>query len=320
MNFKGIILTVVSFLLVAVSCSVEDDAYMNNNNNVENATVVSDQEAYLSFNVDAQAATKSISEVSPSDTLNAVTSCSVVLFSNNNILAVMDDVTVKNGKLQNCSFLTKVRNDLKVAIIANTTQSFENCPTMKEVRETIQSANDLKSLVKYGEAAVSFNGETGSASTKDGVPTVPVTVTLHQLAAIVELASFNTTFEADAKVEEVVITKVELKNANVNTFTNQNGYSKFETLTKTMGMNVNNFSKVDFRTYESNDVTLSITFKVGEREYEKNYKINGGSVNSGYIYRLNVNMTLKTHDVDMNVELSVADWTNNSISMDMTEE
>lgn len=317
MNFKGIILTVVSFLLVAVSCSVEDDVYMNNNNNVESSVVISDQEAYLSFNINANAVTKS--NVSTSDTLSAVSSCSVVLFSNDNILAVMDDVTVVNGELQNCSFLTKVRNDLRVAIIANTTQSFENCPTMEDVRKKVQTQKDLETLVKYGEAAVSFGDVKGSASTKDA-PKVTVNVTLHQLAAIVELASFNTTFETGAKVEEVVITKVELKNANLNTYTDQKGCSKIETLTQTMEMNVKNFSKIDFRSYESNDVTLSITFKVGDREYEKSYKINGGSINSGYIYRLNVNMTLRTHDVDMNVELSVADWTDNSIVMDMTEE
>lgn len=317
MNFKGIILTVVSFLLVAVSCSVEDDVYMNNNNNVESSVVISDQEAYLSFNINANAVTKS--NVSTSDTLSAVSSCSVVLFSNDNILAVMDDVTVVNGELQNCSFLTKVRNDLRVAIIANTTQSFENCPTMEDVRKKVQTQKDLETLVKYGEAAVSFGDVKGSASTKD-TPKVTVNVTLHQLAAIVELASFNTTFETGAKVEEVVITKVELKNANLNTYTDQKGCSKIETLTQTMEMNVKNFSKIDFRSYESNDVTLSITFKVGDREYEKSYKINGGSINSGYIYRLNVNMTLRTHDVDMNVELSVADWTDNSIVMDMTEE
>lgn len=317
MNFKGIILTVVSFLLVAVSCSVEDDVYMNNNNNVESSVIISDQEAYLSFNINANAVTKS--NVSTSDTLSAVSSCSVVLFSNDNILAVMDGVTVVNGELQNCSFLTKVRNDLRVAIIANTTQSFENCPTMEDVRKKVQTQKDLETLVKYGEAAVSFGDVKGSASTKDA-PKVTVNVTLHQLAAIVELASFNTTFVEDAKVEEVVITKVELKNANVNTYTDQNGCSKIETLTQTMEMNVKEFSKVNFRSYASNDVTLSITFKVGDREYEKSYKINGGLINSGYIYRLNVNMKLNAHDVNMNVELSVADWTDNTISMDMTEE
>lgn len=319
MNFKGIILTVVSFLLVAVSCSVENDTYMNNNNNVESSVVISDQEAYLSFNINANAVTKSISEPSPSDTLSAVSSCSVVLFSNDNILAVMDDVTVVNGELQNCSFLTKVRNDLRVAIIANTTQSFENCPTMEDVCKKVQTQDDLETLVKYGEAAVSFGDVKGSASTKDA-PKVTVNVTLHQLAAIVELASFNTTFVEGAKVEEVVITKVELRNANVNTYTDQKGCSKIETLTQTMEMNVKEFSKVNFRSYASNDVTLSITFKVGDREYEKSYEINGGLINSGYIYRLNVNMTLKAHDVNMNVELSVADWTDNTISMDMTEE
>lgn len=317
MNFKGIILTVVSFLLVAVSCSVEDDVYMNNNNNIESSVIISDQEAYLSFNINANAVTKS--NVSTSDTLSAVSSCSVVLFSNDNILAVMDGVTVVNGELQNCSFLTKVRNDLRVAIIANTTQSFENCPTMEDVRKKVQTQKDLETLVKYGEAAVSFGDVKGSASTKDA-PKVTVNVTLHQLAAIVELASFNTTFVEDAKVEEVVITKVELRNANVNTYTDQKGCSKIETLTQTMEMNVKEFSKVNFRSYASNDVTLSITFKVGDREYEKSYKINGGLINSGYIYRLNVNMKLNAHDVNMNVELSVADWTDNTISMDMTEE
>lgn len=317
MNFKGIILTVVSFLLVAVSCSVEDDVYMNNNNNIESSVIISDQEAYLSFNINANAVTKS--NVSTSDTLSAVSSCSVVLFSNDNILAVMDGVTVVNGELQNCSFLTKVRNDLRVAIIANTTQSFENCPTMEDVRKKVQTQDDLETLVKYGEAAVSFGDVKGSAATKDA-PKVTVNVTLHQLAAIVELASFNTTFVEDAKVEEVVITKVELKNANVNTYTDQKGCSKIETLTQTMEMNVKEFSKVNFRSYASNDVTLSITFKVGDREYEKSYKINGGLINSGYIYRLNVNMKLNAHDVNMNVELSVADWTDNTISMDMTEE
>ena len=32
MNFKGITLAVLSFVLVAVSCSVENDTYMNDGN------------------------------------------------------------------------------------------------------------------------------------------------------------------------------------------------------------------------------------------------------------------------------------------------
>lgn len=318
MNFKGITLAVLSFLLVAVSCSVEDDAFMNNNNmnNVESSTVISDQEAYLSFNVNTNVATKAAGSFEL-DTLNSVSTCSVVLFdNNNNILAVKDGVKVENGALQNCSFLTKVRNDLKVAVIANTTKSFENCPTMKEVRETVQDQKDLETLVKYGEAAVSFDGVKGSASTKENVPTVTVNVKLSQLAAIVELASFNVTFAEGAKEAAVEVTRVVLVNANTEAYTAAEGRSSIATLTETA-----NLSTANFRTYPSQKVTMQIFYTVGEKEYStKAFKINGGSVENGYIYRLNVKMTQNAHDVDMNVELSVKDWTNNTISMDMTEE
>ncbi|MCD7849436.1 MAG: hypothetical protein LUH63_06645 [Parabacteroides sp.] len=59
MNFKGITLAVFSFVLVAVSCSVENDAYMNDVN--KEMVSVSEEYASLSFNIGMGGQTKSVS-------------------------------------------------------------------------------------------------------------------------------------------------------------------------------------------------------------------------------------------------------------------
>lgn len=322
MKIKNIILIAVAFVFTAVSCSVEEDVFPSNNNNTNNSVVVSDQEVYLAFNLNAETkAEGAVGEEAPKG--SEVTTCSVVLFAGNQIIAVEDGVAVKNNQLQYCSFLTKVRSDLNVAIIANTAQSFESCATMEDVRKKVLKIEDLDRFVKYGEASVSFGDEKGSSSTTNA-PTITVKVDLKQKVAVVELNSFQLNFAENSKKEEVVVTKVELENANTETYTNTEGHSLLSTLSNVINAKLedNTEIKTTFRTFPSNKVYMKITYTVGGKEYSKSFQVNknnGGSVESAYIYRLNVKLTQNAHDVDVAVTLNVNDWVGNTIEMDMTE-
>lgn len=323
MKIKNIILIVVAFVFTAVSCSVEEDVLPSNNNNTNNSVVISDQEVYLAFNLNAE--TKAEGAVDTDAPKGAeVTSCSVVLFTTSDqIIAVEDNVVVSNNQLQDCSFLTKVRDDLNVAIIANTAQSFESCATMEDVREKVLKEEDLDRFVKYGEAKVEFGNIEGSTSTTNA-PTITVKVALKEKVAVVELNSFKLNFDENAKKEEVTVTKVELVNANTETYTNAKGHSEISTLRNDINEKLESDTeiKTTFRTFPNNDVYMKITYTVGGKEFSKSFlvnKDNGGSVESAYIYRLNVTLTQHAHDVDVNVALSVNDWVGNTIRMDMTE-
>lgn len=323
MKIKNIILIVVAFVFTAVSCSVEEDVLPSNNNNTNNSVVISDQEVYLAFNLNAE--TKAEGATNTDAPKGAeVTSCSVVLFTTSDqIIAVEDNVVVSNNQLQDCSFLTKVRDDLNVAIIANTAQSFESCATMEDVREKVLNEEDLVRFVKYGEAKVDFGSEAGSTSTTNA-PIITVNVALKEKIAVVELNSFKLNFDENAKKEEVTVTKVELVNANTETYTKAKGHSEISTLSNEINKELKGDTeiKTTFRTFPNTDVYMKITYTVGGKEFSKSFlvnKDNGRSVESAYIYRLNVTLTQHAHDVDVNVVLNVNDWVGNTIRMDMTE-
>lgn len=322
MKIKNIILIVVAFVFTAVSCSVEEDVLPSNNNNTNNSVVISDQEVYLAFNLNAETKAEG-AELTNAPKGAEVTSCSVVLFAGDQIIAVEDEVDVKDNQLQNCSFLTKVRSDLNVAIIANTKKTFESCATMKEVREKVLDKDDLARFVKYGEAKVDFGSEVGSTTTTNA-PIVPVTVKLKEKVAVVELNSFKLNFDENAKKEEVTVTKVELVNANTETYTNAKGHSEISTLSNDINEKLEGDTeiKTTFHTFPNNDVSMKITYTVGGKEFSKSFQINkdnGGLVESAYIYRLNVTLNQTAHDVDVDVVLNVKDWVGNTIRMDMTE-
>lgn len=323
MKIKNIILIVVAFVFTAVSCSVEEDVLPSNNNNTNNSVVISDQEVYLAFNLNAE--TKAEGATNTDAPKGAeVTSCSVVLFTDDNqIIAVEDEVDVKDNQLQNCSFLTKVRSDLNVAIIANTKKTFESCATMKEVREKVLDKDDLARFVKYGEAKVDFGSEVGSTTTTNA-PIVPVTVKLKEKVAVVELNSFKLNFEEGAKEDEVVVKTVELVNANTETYTNAEGASLISTLSNDINTKLEDNAeiKTTFRTFPNKGVYMKINYTVGGKEFSKSFlvnKTNDGLVESAYIYRLNVTLNQTAHDVDVDVVLNVKDWVGNTIRMDMTE-
>lgn len=322
MKIKNIILIVVAFVFTAVSCSVEEDVLPSNNNNTNNSVVISDQEVYLAFNLNAETKAEG-AELTNAPKGAEVTSCSVVLFAGDQIIAVEDEVDVKDNQLQNCSFLTKVRSDLNVAIIANTTKSFESCATMKEVREKVLDKDDLARFVKYGEAKVDFGSEVGSTTTTNA-PIVPVTVKLKEKVAVVELNSFKLNFEEGAKEDEVVVKTVELVNANTETYTNAEGASLISTLSNDINTKLEDNAeiKTTFRTFPNKGVYMKINYTVGGKEFSKSFlvnKTNDGLVESAYIYRLNVTLNQTAHDVDVDVVLNVKDWVGNTIRMDMTE-
>ena len=360
MKIKSVILACL-FTLSFFSCSMEDEnVLIDMDRELSNTDKGDSAMAALTVNVFVnQLATKAVpTEGETTEHIKdteAINDCSIILLgSDNKVIDARDNVSVKeiagvdNKLAVNTKFALKQQNDLKVVVIANTSQSFAACNSMDDINVVVQNAKDLGTLVKMG--------------IKDGISTENktydnpenVSIELHQLAARIELASFNITKKSFSKTlpVDVTLTKVTLLNVN-------NGCKTILTNNEdnTIGSSNVKFGKENISVYkgatESNiafteenkpifysfpktvsgedkvftegnkSVTMKIEFKVGDIAYTKYYKIqysNGtSSVKSGYLYRLNVNMTAESNEVEFDVTCSVNDWNNNIIEIPMED-
>lgn len=335
MNFKGIILSVVSFLLVAVSCSVEDDAYMNDVN--KEMAQPANVDVLLSAKVALNAETKS-SKPFAKEAADEIKNCIVFLLNaQNNVAGVVFTDNYTSG--WEPKFMTKVQDGLHIFAIANVDiDSFLGCADLKAIRATV--LNDASSLPKQGEANVEFEGFEGSKTTTD-VPTFTLSnpILLKQVAAKVELKSFQVRYVGDDSATEkqaVQLTSVELVNAKTNGYL-QGEYSRYNENPLSLfngsvdpSSDYSNMGMWVFQNQSSNATKLRIKFTVGgvERDdYYREYTINPEGNNStghtqilpGYIYRLNVtvNVDKKVPAFDLNVNWQVVNM--ETINVNVTD-
>lgn len=320
MNFKGIILTVVSFLLVAVSCSVENDVYMNDVN--KEMAQPANVDVLLSAKVALNAETKSskLGEEAADEIRNCIV---FLLNAQNNVAGVV--FTDNYTSDWEPKFMTKVQDGLHIFAIANVDiDSFLGCADLNAIRTTV--LDNASSLPKQGEANVEFEGFEGSKTTTN-VPTFTLSnpILLKQVAAKVELKSFQVRYVGDDSATEkqaVQLTSVELINAKTNGYL-QGEYSTCNEnpLSLSNGSvdpssDYSNMGMWVFQNQSNNATKLRIKFTVGgvERDdYYREYTINpeGNSDHAqilpGYIYRLNVtiNVDKKVPAFDLNVNWQV---------------
>lgn len=318
MNFKGIILVVVSFLLVAVSCSVEDDVYMNDVN--KEMVQPTNTDVLLSAKLALKAETKS------SEAADEIENCIVFLLNaQNKVVGVVftDDYT--SG--WEPKFMTKVQTGLRILAIANVDiNNFLSCSDLDGIRAKV--LEDASSLPKQGEATVEFGEFEGSKTTTDVHPfTLLNPIVLKQVAARVELKSFQVRYIGDESATEkqaVQLTSVELVNAKTCGYLqeeysdyNENPLSLFNGSVDPSS-DYSNMGMWVFQNQSSNPTKLRIKFTVGgvERDdYYREYTINPEGNNTtghtqilpGYIYRLNVtvNVDKKVPAFDLNVNWQV---------------
>ena len=330
MNSKSLILAIVSFLLVVVSCSVENDTIMNDMD--KEMSTAGNKEAYLAFNLSGMTTKAGTQEAEAEEA--AITSCSVIVArENNTISAVIDDVEVIGNSLQ-AKMLVKAEKNMKVVIIANSTKKFANCASLEQVYATTQEEADLNKFVKMGETTISAFEYT-STSTTDAINNPNnIHVSLQQLSARIELGKVEVVgFANGTNATSVTLEKMELLNANNTCLTNVQNNFKVEGFTMketAVGSTLDGIGTFKFATIpalysfpnygqaENNQLSVKLTFKVGGNTVERIYVINDGAVKSGYLYRLNLKLRLASDSVDSTISFEIQNWKVQSYDVDMT--
>lgn len=253
MKLKNI-LSMVCFLCLAVSCSMDDETVMNDMQNQIEKENVSEGNAYLSFNVSPTTLqTRSAVNGEPESTWGqGIYSCSMILYSGDDILFVQDSLQMMPTKTESMPsppypegtivdkiaqdanrirVLTKKRDGLSVMVVANTTLSLSDrtaYPNMTAINKAVENLSetmiDGSNLLKVGTADVTFDDKvtnpnfeasTGTGVIDDGETTNVYVqkVTVTQRAAAIRLRKFDVNFVGGTEAP-VYITKIELLNSN----------------------------------------------------------------------------------------------------------
>lgn len=336
MNFKGIILTVVSFLLVAVSCSVENDTYMNDVN--KEMAAASEEYAYVAFNMGMQTKS-SASEQENIDDTETISNVTFFLFQNGKVVGT---ATAGQGNdYQNVRILTKANGAKTVFAIVNLSADTQtrllSYTTEYDVRNAALDANDMNALVKVGEREVEvINGVASTPSNYKGeYPTETASITVAQRTARIEISKLSVFYADGCTKYPVTLTGISLKNQNLagqvegvataanynseNTLSidetkeNANKSIEFESVTdKYFYTFANNTSKEDDMT------ALVLHFSINGKAFDREIKIkhiDTNKVEAGFIYRLTINAKVQSNDVESAVECSILDWNYNEINL-----
>lgn len=350
MKLKNI-LSVFCCLVAMASCSMEDDVLNSPVKEIQSPN--SEREAILNINLASTTLFTKSTEVANGDKETKLENCVLVLMEGDDVLSVRtsNDIDATTGKVNNATFLTKVRSGLSLIAIVNVanTNDYLSVATRAALnKEVAVDPNSAACLVKQGESKIEFPVGFGSSSTElTEENTLSVKINVSQLAAKIELNTFNITYASGIQKEKLVtLTSVSFDNINkksyiftehdldkdTNTFTLDRVLSAGENV---IGSSVYSYAN----TNEANPVNMTLTFRIGEvgsmhsETVTKSYvvnKTNGpgtslegeGSdnyVNPGYLYRINVNMTVNTHVIDTDVVCYTLDWEHNEVSVDMSE-
>lgn len=348
------ILSILFSMSILAACSSGEDTISNDVNAALITNTGKSAAIAMKVTVDGSLATKATESVVVSgDTTIAATETiskvsMLLIASDGNVIAAKDGVTLNaTTGITNETFVVKSQSGLKVAIIANSSVVFAACKTLAEVNAKVQSSADLASFVKYGIADVTITKEYASPTDAFANPNT-VEVKVQQLAARVELYSFTVADNAftfgNTKPAPVVIEAVTLKNVKNSCLTLASGNEVDEAANAGLSWasigggitvfngtsNVGIDNKPYFYTFPSkvtddSALAMYIKFKVGGTEVERTYKIQHvkgtPSVKSGYVYRLNINLTKATSDdILFDVKCYTLDWTYKLVNVTLTEE
>ena len=344
------ILSVFCFLAVMASCSMEDDVLNDAGKEILNQH--SDREAVLNINLSSNSLLTKATEKASEDKEIKLENCVLALMEGDNVLAIKTSSSITDGKVNDVTFLTKVKSGLSVIAIVNIANpnDYLNATTRTALnKEVTVDPNSAASLVKQGEKAVDFPVGFGSTSTAPTTEnTLPVKIEVSQVAAKIQLSEFNITYAAGTiqKEKSVTLTSVSFENINKksNVFTeatlvkdNTQGATMAKVLTagtNEIGTTVYSYANTNV----ASPVKMTLTFRIDAEDsmqgetVTKTYMVNksNGStsfdgsvsdnyVNAGYLYRIKVNMTVNTHVIDTDVVCYTQDWEHNEVSVDMSE-
>lgn len=348
MKLKNI-LSVLCFLFVAAACSMEDDILNDAGKEIQNQDT--NREAILSFNLDANALLTKATVNATGDKELKLNNCVLALMQGNDVLSVRTSNDIaETGKVNGVTFLTKVKSGLSVIAIVNVADpaAYLGAATRSDLnKEVVIDPNGTECLVKQGEKLIEFPAGFGSSSTAQTEEnTLSVTIKVSQLAAKIQLSEFNIRYATGIqKKKTVTLTSVSFDNINKKSHVfNESALlkdSKTFEMNRSLAEGENSIGSSIYSYANTNafsPVKMTLTFRIDEvgsmqaETVTKTYVINKSNdnttfegegsnnyVNSGYLYRVNVNMTVNTHVVDTDVICYTQDWEHDEVSVDMSE-
>lgn len=347
MKLKNI-LSVFCCVVAMASCSMEDDILNDAGKEIQNQN--SDREAVLNISLASTTLFTKSTEEAVGDKESKLENCVLALMEGDNVLSVRTSNDIAAGKVNDVTFLTKVRSGLSLIAIVNVANpdAYLNAATRGELnKEVAVDPNSDACLVKQGEKTIEFPagfGSTSTAATDEN--TLPVVIPVSQLASKIQLAAFNVTYATDLqKPKSVTLTSVSFENINKKSYVfgefALDKDSKTITLDKALSAGENAIESTVYSYANTNSASpakMTLTFRIddaGSMQSEtvtKTYVVNKANdntsfegegsnnyVNPGYLYRINVNMTVNTHVIDADVVCYTKDWEHNEVSVDMSE-
>lgn len=236
MEIKTIISS-ICLLLLAVSCSMDDDALRDIEKGHSGSVVIEEGEVALSMKVSLfSLETKSLSGAGtlPASMDEAkIDNCTLIFFEGGQVNSIMEGLFVnsenyivkkKNGTEDDwAKVIVKVKkpSPYSVMVIANSSKSFAGCQSESDINDIIQDNKDA--LVKVGKMNINFDSNfAGYATIREALekPLEVGPVPLSQLTARIELAEFNVSgFQGASVQEKITVTGVDLLNLNPESYT-----------------------------------------------------------------------------------------------------
>lgn len=217
------LLSITGILLLALACT-KDDLVMNTD-------IAKPNEAYLSFNVNAESAhTKGGSSSTDDSTRkDEVLDCSLILFDENNtVLWAYDNLSLRDdGVIQALTSidtlivqvklgLNETNKKFKLLVVANTAQTYAGLKTYTAVQDKLLNDADLNRFVKASDLTEVTVPKGFTSMTEARLPDniTSTSITVKQLTARVELTDFAVEFTHGTKPVDVQLKDVMLVNRN----------------------------------------------------------------------------------------------------------
>lgn len=355
MTLKNI-LSILSFLFIAVACSMEDEALPSS----DTETSVEAQEVMVNVNlamngISTKGEALDDGNVAPTGKESVVSSAVVALVNaEGNIMMIRDAAGQINSDntLKDVKFLAKVADGVKAIAIVNTKKAndYLNCRTLTDLNTVLETTANQEYLVKVGEENDIFKDyNDGKTSTKD-LNTLNIEIPVTQLAARVDLMGIKYTKESvESEINSMKIISAQLINVNNNSLvynTQNNTMSGLEAAINTKSNGRSEILNIDLQESEwsGNDpyaaevgkslytdysytnttvdspVKIQITYSVnGEAPKTVDVTIDNGSVKAGNLYRLYIGMKVKNNEIKTEVVCYTKDWIKENINIEIKD-
>lgn len=350
MTLKNI-LSILSFLFIAVACSMEDDNLPSSDTKASAEA----QEVLVNVNlamngISTKVAASDDGDVAPAGNESVVSSAVVALVNaEGNIMMIRnaDGQINSDNTLKDVKFLTKVADGVKAIAIVNTEKAndYLNCKTLEDLNSVLETTANQEFLVKVGEKNDIFKDyDGGKTSTKD-LNTLNIEIPVTQLAARIDLMGIKYVKEnKESEINSVKIISVKLINVNNNShvYNTENktmsGSEAANTQSPSFPKELNRdlvegvwtgnnpddkvgnplYTDYSYTNTTDSPVKMQITYSVNNEEAKTvDVTIDNGSVKAGNLYRLYIGMKVKNNEIKTEVVCYTKDWIKENINIEI---